>query len=1290
MNIDSFKVWNTRASNINTNHRKLRNIFSHRFLLVSMVLWSMHIEYVQPNWTVICGDSVYQEYEQCDDGNTTSGDGCSATCTTETGFYCVGDRLSLSKCYETCGDGKNYSSASTACDDGNNVDGDGCSSDCVKESGFACTTASTGAITVCTETCGDGFNMGKKGCDDGNTANGDGCSSVCAVETSWTCSGGSKTTADKCYPVCGDKNKVGGEQCDDGANVHYDGCTSYCTIETGFTCNTGVSPNVCTETCGDGRNMGFKACDDGNTANGDGCSNSCAVETYWTCKYGSATTSDTCTEICGDSVTISTNAAKCDDGNTEIGDGCDIYCGIEPGWTKSGFTYKEVCGDGRNYHSYADECDDGNVVSGDGCTDKCVIEKGYVCTGGDLSTKDTCSGLCGDGTVIGEACDDGNGLSGDGCDCKCAVESGFTCSGGSATTASTCKEICGDGLSLGFYQCDDGNTKNNDGCSSTCTVETGFTCTNYPRNVASTCSEICGDGMRFGITTSHICDDGNLMSSDGCDSKCKVEAGWNCFGGNSANPDTCVEVCGVGFNFGTKDCDDGNTINGDGCSSLCKVEKGWTCTGGSALTVDTCKEICGDGLDFGKYACDDGNYNNGDGCDRTCNVENYYTCSGGTTSKPDTCAALPAFYIAFAKVNANNTKMQVYLTENYYLKNTWDKSKWELMVQGPKDNYDYTWELDSFEKLEAGTLKPKYMTFNLSISNKLYGGNLEQVVVNYIDKSDALSVKYSTLMFNNTVEGYLNANDNESCETEFLSKTLYQIFLFIFLGASVIIMILYEGSFQPVLILLTSIQQMHILGTADYTMSSCLRGFFESAGIVNFNSAALKKTFASMFSNQVDYDYFKSESYKELDYETYSFLLNAAPMFIISACLLGSTFIVYSIGKSLEAMGERTENPRVKRIGKLFIVTAYRMPHAILRFAFMQLVFSAALDISALQSERMKMYLGSYLAIVVLVCYGAYALFELIMAMIYRSYILKNEFNKNQDSAGQKAKLQNNILFMFGLWASNKNEQLPVEDDDEDDDPTKPSRYQQLFGEYKYMILLQYMTFVPFAIKRTVIVMIALLTNDQPNVFLMLFVITTLVYMTFISYVRPFKEDYINILLVINEFFLVVEAGFMVLFCTPFGTTDMDQSYMSIIMMAAYMQIVVTIVVSGIVQYKKFKLKQRKIDGEDKVEELAPQTENPASTPNFEKSKQALNKPISSSLNNTEGILFTRQEGSAKGLNYNYNGSLAQISNKANPPVNLNTGPRQLIPLIKGDTPATAVSSSGLDKREIAMNLLYR
>lgn len=43
----------------------------------------------------------------------------------ETGFYCYGNRLSITTCVEQCGDGMNWNTSAQACDDGNNANGDG-------------------------------------------------------------------------------------------------------------------------------------------------------------------------------------------------------------------------------------------------------------------------------------------------------------------------------------------------------------------------------------------------------------------------------------------------------------------------------------------------------------------------------------------------------------------------------------------------------------------------------------------------------------------------------------------------------------------------------------------------------------------------------------------------------------------------------------------------------------------------------------------------------------------------------------------------------------------------------------------------------------------------------------------------------------------------------------------------------------------------------------------------------------------------------------------------------------
>lgn len=90
-----------------------------------------------------CGDGVIAPAETCDDGNTTAGDGCSATCTIESGYTCAG---TPSACSTICGDG--LIRGSETCDDGGTGPGDGCSGTCTSEAGWNC----GGEPTVCT--CG--------------------------------------------------------------------------------------------------------------------------------------------------------------------------------------------------------------------------------------------------------------------------------------------------------------------------------------------------------------------------------------------------------------------------------------------------------------------------------------------------------------------------------------------------------------------------------------------------------------------------------------------------------------------------------------------------------------------------------------------------------------------------------------------------------------------------------------------------------------------------------------------------------------------------------------------------------------------------------------------------------------------------------------------------------------------------------------------------------------------------------------------------------------------------------
>jgi uncharacterized delta-60 repeat protein len=167
-------------------------------------------------------------------------------------------------------------------------------------------------------------------------------------------------------------------------------------------------------------------------------------------------------------------------------------------------SYMSICGDGTVAASEA--CDDGDTNNGDGCSSTCQVEPGYVCNG----SPSICQLTCGDGTIeTGEQCDDGNRSNGDGCSSTCRIESGYVCNG----SPSSCQLACGDDTvesDLG-EQCDDGNTNNGDGCSSTCQAESGYECHGSP----STCSLLgfqydlySGNGMAVALQS-----DGKIVAA---------------------------------------------------------------------------------------------------------------------------------------------------------------------------------------------------------------------------------------------------------------------------------------------------------------------------------------------------------------------------------------------------------------------------------------------------------------------------------------------------------------------------------------------------------------------------------------------------------------------------------------------------------------------------------------------------------------------------------------------------------------------------------------------------------
>jgi cysteine-rich repeat protein len=99
-----------------------------------------------------CGDGFRRHsFEHCDDGNADDGDGCNAACEVEPDYTCTGgeDGLGPDTCTKAvCGD--SIRQTGEGCDDGNLAGGDGCSATCKVETGYWCEMKPAGVPDVCT------------------------------------------------------------------------------------------------------------------------------------------------------------------------------------------------------------------------------------------------------------------------------------------------------------------------------------------------------------------------------------------------------------------------------------------------------------------------------------------------------------------------------------------------------------------------------------------------------------------------------------------------------------------------------------------------------------------------------------------------------------------------------------------------------------------------------------------------------------------------------------------------------------------------------------------------------------------------------------------------------------------------------------------------------------------------------------------------------------------------------------------------------------------------------------
>ena len=163
----------------------------------------------------ICGDSLLVGAEECDDGNSADGDGCSSACAVETSFFCQGTPSACYPCLQHCLDCPDNSSCAN------------CSALTAYDPSVPACLANCSAIGSCLT------------CNVSASASGE------FVEC-LSCSGGYSVdpASNSCRPICGDGILAPEEACEDGNTLGGDGCGPSCLVEPHFACNTSAASNL--------------------------------------------------------------------------------------------------------------------------------------------------------------------------------------------------------------------------------------------------------------------------------------------------------------------------------------------------------------------------------------------------------------------------------------------------------------------------------------------------------------------------------------------------------------------------------------------------------------------------------------------------------------------------------------------------------------------------------------------------------------------------------------------------------------------------------------------------------------------------------------------------------------------------------------------------------------------------------------------------------------------------------------------------------------------------------------
>lgn len=542
-----------------------------------------------------CGDGIAQYPEQCDDGNTTAGDGCSATCDLETPMsapgFCPGATFTLDggKTISFGGDLTTLpksTAGSLGCSTGSSG----------HDQVYAITPKSSGALNLELFAAWPSSLIHiRNECYTSSTE-------IDCFEQKLP-----GTPTKRSFPVVANQTYYVFVDARDAkvANGLYT-----------------LDVKLSAQACGNGTLETPEQCDDGNTADGDGCAADCTLEAMppeldtcpgYVIPFSGPADGPMTYRATASTASLAADVRSCGGASTAKD---AVYTFVAP--------FNGVLS-GKLTSSFNGSIDVRTTCVAEGATG--TLPSSVACGGSNGGDgEETVRALVTAGTsyliiVEGENVNANN-------------------AGPYTIDLSLAKSVCGNGVIEGGEACDDSNTENGDGCDSTCTIEP----TPSTRTTCANAEALALTETSAGVyTASATGSNWNLPGGGSMAFPCGVTSGKEAYftvtppidgvvvAKTTGNYNISLGVrpaCPPNTSTGFLTCSNKSAGGDEMVSFVGKANtKYWiivdadSSRGSFTLDVTLQGESCGDGLVSGAEACDDGNNVAGDGCSPTCALE---------------------------------------------------------------------------------------------------------------------------------------------------------------------------------------------------------------------------------------------------------------------------------------------------------------------------------------------------------------------------------------------------------------------------------------------------------------------------------------------------------------------------------------------------------------------------------------------------------------------------------------------------------------------------------------------